>query len=289
MYLSIRHSHIRLSQGNLFWREVGSGSHSPIIFVHGSWNESSQWVPVMKFLAAKYHCFAPDLLGFGESDAANNHYSIDLMVDSLAEYLKLLKLEKVHFVGHSLGGWIAASFAIKYPEKVADVVLISPEGIQIEGDKKRWKRMRSLLGPPAFLLWRLQLIYPFAQLLGKHRKIDDLLRLRQAMLEYPASTQLLVKRRWAEYKAELLGEKLYDIKSALSILQGTQDNQTALSLSKAYALATPMAELKLIPSADHNLPESEPDVVAELIQDILGYQFSLVKQQELNSDYNSDE
>lgn len=284
MYLSIRHSHIRLSQGNLFWREVGSQDNSPLIFLHGSWHDSSQWLSVIQLLSTKYHCFAPDLLGFGESDAPNIHYSIDLMVDCLAEYLKMLKLEKVYFAGHSLGAWIAASFALKYPEKVADLVLISPEGIQVEGQKKRWKRMRSLLGPPAFLLWGLQFIYPFAQLLGKHQKIEALFQLRQVMLKYPAATQLLVKRRWAEYQAELLNERLCDLKSALLIIQGIQDDAIALSLSEAYAQMAPLAELKLIPSANHDLPDSEPDVVAELIKDFLGYQFSLSKLQEFNRD-----
>jgi pimeloyl-ACP methyl ester carboxylesterase len=283
MYLSIRHSHIRLSQGNLFWREVGSQANSPLIFLHGSWQDSSQWLSVIQLLSSKYHCFAPDLLGFGESEAPNIHYSIDLMVDCLAEYLKLLKLEKVYFVGHSLGSWIAASFALKYPEKVADLVLISPEGIQVEGQKKRWKRMRSLLGPPAFLLWGLQLIYPFAQLLGKHQGIDALFQLRRVMLKSPTATQLLVKRRWPEYQAELLKDRLSDLKAALLVIQGIQDDAMALALSEAYAKTAPLAELKLIPSANHNLPDSEPDVVAELIKDFLGYQFPLSTQQ-LNQD-----
>ncbi|MGB3534903.1 MAG: alpha/beta hydrolase [Microcoleaceae cyanobacterium] len=284
MYLSIRHSHIRLSQGNLFWREVGSQANTPLIFLHGSWNESSQWVSMMRLLGARYHCFAPDLLGFGESETPDIHYSIDLMVDCLAEYLKFLKLEKVYFVAHSLGAWIATSFALKYPEKVGDLVLISPEGTQIEAQKKRWKQMRSLLGPPAFLLWRLQFIYPFAQLLGKHEKIEALFRLRRMMLKYPTTTKLLVKRRWAEYQAELLNERLSDLKSALLVIQGIEDEAIVLSLSEAYVKTAPLAELKLIPSADGDLPESEPDVVTGLIQDFLGYQFPLSQQPDLRKE-----
>lgn len=284
MYLSIRHSHLKLSQGNLFWREVGSQAHSPVVFLHGSWHDSSQWLPLIQLLATKYHCIAPDLLGFGESETRDIHYSIDLMVDSLAEYLNFIKLEKVHFVAHSLGAWIAASFALKYPEKVGDLVFISPEGIQIESQKKRWKRMRSLLGPPAFLLWRLQFIYPFAQLFGKHHKIDALFRLRRAMLNYPTATQLLVKRRWPEYQAELLSDRLMDLKSAMLVIQGNEDEEIAIRLSEAYARTAPLAELKLIPSADHDLPESEPDVIAGLIQDFLGYQFPLAKSKEIRTE-----
>jgi haloalkane dehalogenase len=80
-----RNSRIKLPQGLLFWREVGEGM--PIIFLHGAWNDSSQWLKVMELLSQDAHCLAPDLLGFGESDRPNIHYSIDLQVDCLAKFL----------------------------------------------------------------------------------------------------------------------------------------------------------------------------------------------------------
>ncbi len=269
MYLSIRHSHIRLSQGNLFWREVGSQANPPLVFLHGSWQDSSQWLSVIKALGADYHCFAPDLLGCGESKPQKIHYSIDLLTSGLAEYLKVIKQEQVYLIAHSLGAWVAAHFALKYPEQVQGLVLVSPEGVQVEHQKQRWKWMRSLLGPPAFLLWGLQFIYPFAQLFGRHHKIDALFQLRQAMLASPTPCQLLVKRRWPEYQAELLDEQLPLLKPPLLILQGIQDELRALSLSEAYSALLPSAQLRLIKPGDHHLPETEPDVVIEAIRDFV--------------------
>ena len=46
-------------------------------------------------------------------------------------FLQAVKLEKVYLVGHSLGGWIAASYALKYPEKIDGLVLLAPEGVKI--------------------------------------------------------------------------------------------------------------------------------------------------------------
>ena len=101
-----RNSRRKISQGLLFWREIGVGA--PIIFLHGAWDDSSQWLSVMDLLGQNFHCFAPDLLGFGESEYPHVHYSVDLQVECLRELLQALNLERVTFVGHYLGGWVAA-------------------------------------------------------------------------------------------------------------------------------------------------------------------------------------
>ena len=62
----LRNSRRKLSQGLLFWSETGEGI--PVILLHGAWNNSSQWSLVIEKLAQDFHCFAPDLLGFGESE-----------------------------------------------------------------------------------------------------------------------------------------------------------------------------------------------------------------------------
>lgn len=115
MNILFRNSRRKLSQGVLFWREVATGI--PAIFLHGAWNDGSEWVSVMELLANDIHCFTPDLLGFGESAHPNVHHTIDLQVECLADFIEALKLEKVYLVGNSLGGWIAASYTLKYPEK----------------------------------------------------------------------------------------------------------------------------------------------------------------------------
>lgn len=102
MHFLWRNSRVKLSGGVLFWREIGGNSNN-VVFLHGSWHDSNQWLPVMERLSLHYHCFAPDLPGFSESEFSATHYSINQIVESLAEYIATLKLEKVYLVGHSLG------------------------------------------------------------------------------------------------------------------------------------------------------------------------------------------
>ena len=258
-----RNSRRKLSQGLLFWREVGNGI--PIVFLHGAWSDSSEWVSTMEFLSRDFHCFALDLLGFGESEYPEVHHAIDLHVDCLVELLQALKLDKVYLTGHSLGGWIAASCALKYPEKVQGLILLSPEGVEIDGLQKRWQKMRSLIQASSLKFKLLKIFRPLAKLFGWNINIEEDLQQRRILLEYPTSNQLLYQRQFPEIEAELLQDKLDLIQIPVLVLQGEKDTPDALTRSKIFARLTPQAKLKIIADAEDNLPQSwTHDVVKEI-------------------------
>ncbi|BAY21311.1 alpha/beta hydrolase fold protein [Calothrix sp. NIES-2100] len=262
-----RNSRRKLSQGLLFWREAGQGM--PIIFLHGAWNDSSQWVSVMESVSQHFNCFALDLLGCGESDNPNVHYSVELQVECLAQLLEALKLEKVYLIGHSLGGWIAASYALKYPEQVEGLVLLSPEGIAIAGQEKRWQKMQWLVDGPKLLFKILRSLLPIIKILGLHTKLEKYLQMRKTLLQHQTACQLLFKRPKPEIAAEYLQDRLHLLENPVLILQGGKDTPDALAKSQAYNQLLPKVELKIIPHAGDNLPESCVAVVAEDIQDYI--------------------
>ncbi|MBW4651388.1 MAG: alpha/beta hydrolase [Kastovskya adunca ATA6-11-RM4] len=262
MDLPLRNSRIKLSQGQIFWREIGQGA--VIVFLHGSWSESSQWLPVIEQLNQNYHCFAPDLLGFGESEQANTHYSIELEVECLAEYLEALQLDSIYLVGHSLGGWIAASYALKYAEQVRGLILLSPEGVQVEGHKRP-----KLGGRKSLTYWLLRSLYPLAKLFRLHKPIQRALSRRQQRQPSPIASQLLFKRRPAEITAELCTEHLQTLKIPTLILQGEQDTAFAIAQSQTYGELTPDARLLTIPQIGNDLPAAQPKLVATHIHNFI--------------------
>jgi haloalkane dehalogenase len=260
-------SRIRLSQGLLFWREAGAGNN--IVFLHGAWNDSSEWVSLIDSLSRGFHCFAPDLLGFGESEFPNTHYSIDLQVECLAEYLQALKLEKVYLVGHSLGGWIAASYALKYPDKVNRLVLIAPEGVQIEGIEKRWQKFQQIMKRSPFIFKLLRLLSPLTSVFGLDKKIAEEWRLRQLFEQYPTACQLLFQRQIPEIQAELLQDKLYSLEAPTLILQAGKDTEDVLAKSRVYTQLIPQVHIKVIAHGENDLLQSCVGVVSEEIRDFL--------------------
>lgn len=58
----------------------------------------------------------------------------DQFVDSLEKWRETMKLEKIVLVGHSLGGFLSACYALKYPERVEKLILVSPVGLPVKPD-----------------------------------------------------------------------------------------------------------------------------------------------------------
>ena len=267
MDLPLRNSRIKLPSGQVFWREVGQG---PIlVFLHGSWSDSSQWLPVIEYLSQDYHCFALDLLGFGESEQPKLHYSIQLEVECLLKYLEALRLQPVYLIGHSLGGWIAASYVLQYLYQVRGLVLIAPEGVLLEGQQSSWRWARWLVGRPPIAYGVLRALLPLAKLLGRYKPIEQILQQRQQLLSSPTACQLLFQRRRSEIQAELLQERLDCLKVPTLIVQGRKDNSEAIARSQIYADNSPQAQLQMINHGGNDLPESLPALVARHIHEFV--------------------
>lgn len=267
MNLPLRNSRIRLPLGQVFWREVGRG---PIlIFLHGSWYDGSQWLPVIDQLSEHYHCFALDLLGFGESERPKLHYSIQLEVECLSQYLEALHLPEVYLVGHSLGGWIAASYALKQVENVRGLVLIAPEGVHTPRKRLGEGWTRWLVGRPPIAYLILCCLYPLARLMGRHQSIERALKWRKQILNSPTAGKLLCQRRRAEIQAELLQEQLEWLNVPTVILQGAKEAPDAIAQSQVYATQIPKAHFHMVESGDNNLPEALPGLLAGHIHDFV--------------------
>lgn len=110
----------------------GHGSGTPIVLLHGIFAEKDHWVDFARPLTGQYRVIAPDIPGFGESTRRDDQpYDYAAHVTRLAAFLDALGLAKVHLAGNSMGGTIAALFALQHPERVASVAFIgAPHGIR---------------------------------------------------------------------------------------------------------------------------------------------------------------
>lgn len=125
---------------------VGSGAMSlvggeapAVIFLHGIAASSNTWRTALQRFEvepdlAQNRLVALDWLGFGKSLHAKwLHYTYQENCEALARTLKHLQIDKpVILVGHSMGGLIAAKFSLMYPERVRQLVLVSPPLIMPE-------------------------------------------------------------------------------------------------------------------------------------------------------------
>ena len=119
----------RLKVGGVTLNVAQLGAGPPALLLHGFPDSLRLWDPVaLRIATAGYRVIAPDLRGFGDSDApaGRRHYGIDLLLGDLVELLLALDVPgPVHVVGHDWGAVLAWCLAMSQPERVRSSVVIS--------------------------------------------------------------------------------------------------------------------------------------------------------------------
>jgi pimeloyl-ACP methyl ester carboxylesterase len=117
----------KMSVSPLAFRQAGEGS-TPVVFVHGMCQSSVYWQPTLDELPAGYRGYALDLPGFGDSHAVppeGDTYTIEGHAAAVAGFLDAQNLTNVILVGNSLGGVVCQMTAIRHPERLSRLVLMS--------------------------------------------------------------------------------------------------------------------------------------------------------------------
>lgn len=94
-------------------------------------------------MSGRYRIIAPDLRGHGASDAPLGPYSMDRMADDVLSLLDHLEIPQCYLLGHSMGGYIALSFAQRHPSRLKGFGLIHSTGYP-DSEEAREKRLKSV-------------------------------------------------------------------------------------------------------------------------------------------------
>jgi pimeloyl-ACP methyl ester carboxylesterase len=136
----------RISVGEVSLNVQCTGEGKTILLLHGFPDSLTLWNRVApQLVAAGYRVIAPDLRGFGESDAplGRSHYAMDRILGDLRGLLNQLDVrEPAHVVGHDWGAAVAWCLAMAHPELVRSSVVISvghPREYALAGLEQRRK------------------------------------------------------------------------------------------------------------------------------------------------------
>jgi pyruvate dehydrogenase E2 component (dihydrolipoamide acetyltransferase) len=109
--------------------ELGEGDSVPVLLVHGFGADLNTWMFTQPALAAGRRTLALDLPGHGGSAKEVGAGDAESLTDAVEGALGALGIERVHLIGHSMGGAIAALAALRRPERVASLTLIASAGL----------------------------------------------------------------------------------------------------------------------------------------------------------------
>lgn len=109
--------------------DEGSGKQT-LLLVHGLASNAGFWRYAIPALSKHFRVIAVDLPGYGKSGKGAYAYNMSFYAESIHKLLQELRIEKVVYAGHSMGGQIGIHFALKYPQHVEKLILCSPAGLE---------------------------------------------------------------------------------------------------------------------------------------------------------------
>ncbi|KJZ40363.1 MULTISPECIES: alpha/beta fold hydrolase [Pseudomonas] len=112
------------------WQGGPYEASSSVLMLHGYSADKNLWLRFARHFVGNYRVIIPDIAGHGETGfKAGGGYDIPLQAKRIIQLLDVCGVEKVHVIGNSMGGYIAAWLAATYPERIASVALIDPAGV----------------------------------------------------------------------------------------------------------------------------------------------------------------
>jgi pimeloyl-ACP methyl ester carboxylesterase len=173
--------------------ELGEGP--PLVFVHGLSGSWPNWLEQLPVLADEHRVLALDLPGFGHSPMPAGEISIAGYARLLDRLLATLGIDAAAVVGNSMGGFVGAELAIRFPERVERLVLVSAAGLSTHNDPRTVRAM------PAVRRLNRVLTMGAAWLASKSDSVERRPRLREA-------TMNLVVRHPTRLPAALAAEQV---------------------------------------------------------------------------------
>ena len=112
---------VALERLRLIFEETGAGA--PLLLLHGLPGPGI-WSRVLPHLSKQLRCIAPHTLALGGSSSSDpSDYRLEAQAEGIRRFLDRAKLERVHVLGHDLGGVIAMVLASRYPHRVMKLIL----------------------------------------------------------------------------------------------------------------------------------------------------------------------
>jgi len=259
--------------------QAGSQRAPTVLLVHGlGSNAHRDWANVVPELAGQFHVVAVDLPGFGASEASPQGYSFEALGLALNEVLEQTAPgQRVHVVGHSLGGAVSLYFAHAHAEKVDRLVLVDAAGILLKtvfAEHVASMRTRQVGIDPVDRF--LKGLDEFINSLRRNlfNDLDDRFDFSRWLAQNP-SVRYTLLGRYTQLEASL-GLVEHDFTAAIretqaptTVIWGREDPVAPLRTGNLLAARLPDARLKVIDGVGHTPMQESPATFIRLLQEAL--------------------
>lgn len=246
-----------LDAGGIRTRYLRSGRQGAplLVMLHGTGGHAECYSRNLAQHGAHFDTYAIDMVGHGWSDKPDTPYEIDVYVEHLRAVLDTLGCERAHVSGESLGGWVAARFALKYPARVERLCLNTTGGATMNPQvmAKIKASSRAAVENPSWEAVRARLAWLMADAASV---TDDLIACRQAIYQQPGFLRaleniLVLQEPDIRLRNNLSAEEWAAIRALTLVVWTSHDPTAPPSVGEGIAGLIPGARFALMDNCGH--------------------------------------
>jgi pimeloyl-ACP methyl ester carboxylesterase len=231
----------------------------PLVFLHGAGGHTG-WMAFLDELARDFAVYAPEHPGFGRSDDPPWLDEIGDLAYFYLDFLATLGLDRVHLIGTSFGGWIAAELAVRDQTKLASLTLVGAVGITAGGK-------------PVDDIFRLSteenLRRFYADPARAARRLADMAAVDMNVVAKNRATVQRIAYR-PRYHNPSLAKWLHRITVPTLLIWGDKDGLVPVRFGEAYRALIPGSRLVVLENAGHAPFDEQKDDFLAAFSDFVG-------------------
>jgi pimeloyl-ACP methyl ester carboxylesterase len=250
----------------LYYEDEGAGT--PVLLIHGFPLSSKIWSRQIDGLKREFRVIAPDLRGFGSSEAPSSGYSMDSYADDIAGLMNHLGLESAVVCGMSMGGYVLLNLLDRYPEKVKGACFMVTRG---GADDAAGKERRAALAENVMKSGVNVTAELFAKILfapgtseSRPQITEEVAGIMLGLKKEGVAGGLLSMRSRPDYHDRLAGFTVPSL-----VIGAEQDQAIPVEESRILAERLPNASLCLVPEAGHMVMMEQPEAVNSALREFL--------------------
>ena len=252
--VTVSGAQIRLLRG-------GRAEAPPLVFLHGAGGHAG-WMAFLDELSRDFAVYAPEHPGFGRSDDPPWLDEVADLAYFYLDFLESLGLDQVHFVGTSLGGWIAAELAVRDTARLASLTLVGAVGITAGGEPI----------PDIFRMPVEENLRRFyADQERAARRVGDMAKVDMEVVAKNRATVMRLAYRPRFHNPDL-AKWLHRIDVPTLLVWGAEDGLAPPKFGEAYRALIPGSRLVVLTEAGHAPFDEQKDAFLAAFYDFIDSQ-----------------
>lgn len=239
-----------------------------IVMLHGYSADKNVWPRFARHLTDDYDIIIPDMAGHGDSPFNPQwNYGMPAQAQRLARLLDRMGVDKAHLIGNSMGGFLTATFAIRYPQKTRSATMVDPAGV-MSPQPSDMMNMLAQGHNPFMIHDRAEFDDFYAMTMEQPPLVPDIV-LEAVAQKYIARRAELRKIFDDFHASDYLEEHLPELKAPAMLWWGDHDRLLHVSSVAVWQAGVPQLQVHIFPGIGHMPMMEVPAEAAQRYADFL--------------------